>query len=164
MAFPDFNAGDLLSAAGINARFWHEVTQGSDQNSTTTTLANTNIVIPRVNGETYIVRVWVRWSVSDSSLTDIKFDWTGDGTITRNYIALGDDATGSTTSQTTLQMGRAIPTSAIVLNAPTSGAYTYLEELRTTGTDNLVLRFARTGGSGTATLAGTSYCHYLRIG
>lgn len=163
--FPDLLAGETLTAGKFNDRLWHEVTQGADQDSTSSTLANSQIVIPRESGKTYIVRAWIRFSNSTGGAgSGIQIAWTGDGTVVRNYIGIGDDATGSTTSQATLQEGRTVHTTAINVQTPTAGAYTHLEEFRTIGTNNLVLQFARRGAIGTTTLAGTSYCHYLRIG
>lgn len=164
MPYPTFAAGQRLTAAQLTDMQWQEVQQGSDQNSTSVTVANSSIVIPRVSGATYIVRLWARWSSTASA--GFRCRWTGDGTITRNIIAIGSASTGSVSDQSAVQIRRPNFDTEITVNFIDTSAYNHYEELRVSGgtSANLVFQIGRNAASGTTTLAGTSYAAYLRIG
>lgn len=76
MAFPDYDAGQRLTAAALNAREWKEVSPSADQSvANSTAVINSGIVIPVKAGELYEWRAQIVYSAEGGGVGTGRFRW-----------------------------------------------------------------------------------------
>ncbi|MEU1908100.1 hypothetical protein [Streptomyces hygroscopicus] len=103
LPFPQWLAGQRITANGLNARNWIRVNQGTDITRTSsTTMTNTNLVITGAAGAEYYYQALISYGASIDS--DMQWAWSipTDASITRFTAALSiaDVTTGSASAHT----------------------------------------------------------------
>lgn len=176
--FPQWLAGNRITAAALNARNMIQVNQGSDQTlSNTTTLTNTNLVLPGTAGATYLYTLLIAYGAGITA--DFKWDWSipGDATMTRftRALQIGDNSAGqSSATAKTVVMRRPAYNTGVSAGGneddtltPTVFNSAYDDGILTFGAaGNATVRFApnTASASSAATFRSTSYLLYTRIG
>lgn len=168
MAYPTFLAGQRLTAGMLTEMQWREVEQGEDQIvNNTTTLVDTNLVVPVVAGARYRFRLFVGYNSGETP--DISFAWSvpSGGAVTAWTWGLGVSGTGAISDYTSVQMRR--PATTTVRNVGGSGtanAHSYHEEGILSGGvgGNITFQFAQFVADPSDTeIFGASRIDYLRI-
>lgn len=167
MPYPEFRAGQKLTAALLNAGKMEYVqnSAGSQTNATTTMAAATDLVFAAEANAKYFVHALISYDAPTA--TDFKCDWTvpAGGAMSRNIIA---QALGTTTNiDSNVQILRRGATTDVASGGPnaTANAFSVHEEmidLTTTTAGDVQFNFAA-NAAGTATLQADSVIYYQRI-
>jgi hypothetical protein len=168
MPFPTFSAGQILTAADLTNMQWVEVSQGSNQTvNNSTTLVDSNIVVPVASGATYLFLVNLNFNSDPAA--DIKFDWTvpSGGSVTRFLHGPGMAATGGTDDYTTVNYRRISPgTNAVYAGSGVTLSASAFEQGELIGGNggNITLQFAQQSADASNTVLNSlTSLYYLRL-
>lgn len=169
MPYPEFSAGQILTAGMLSDMQWQEVEQGIQQVvNNSTTFVDTNIVVPVVAGAKYRYRLLVGYSTSTTA--DIKFRWQApsNGEVRRWTWGIGNENTKSQVNNAdSVNFRRPITNTAVSIGGTgTSNTQSYHEEGLLLGGDggNCVFQFAQiTAEVSDTSITGSTRVEYLRI-
>lgn len=173
MPYPNFRAGQRVTAALLNAGKLEFVTNaaGTQTNTTTTMVNATDLVFPVVANARYKVHALISFDAATSAPAagDAKFDWEvpSGATMQRNIITPAASNTNTTdTNAQFIRRGSATDQTAGGNNGAGS-AFVVHEEIidLVTGSTagDVQFRFALQTGTGTATLNADSIVYYQQV-
>ncbi|MCD0450760.1 hypothetical protein LO762_16405 [Actinocorallia sp. API 0066] len=166
MPYPNFRAGQIVTAALLNAGKPEYTMTSGDQANTTTTVADIlGLGFWALANAHYLCELWIAYDAPTA--TDAKFQWwSANGAMERNILAL---ETGTTTNVNSNMMAiRRGPGTAQAVGGPggTANGYSVYHEtsmLHTAGTDGWVTAQFAANASGTATVRDSSLLVYTRL-
>ncbi|MFH8369204.1 hypothetical protein [Streptomyces sp. NPDC018031] len=176
LPFPQWLAGQRITAAGLNSRNWVRVTQGTDiTRISSTTMTNTNLVITGAAGAEYYFKALIAYGASIDS--DMQWAWSipGDASMTRftEALSIADVTLGSASAHTVVMRRPAASTgvsaggtdAAAIGSATTTFNSAYDQGIVTFGVaGTATLQFAQnTSDADGTTFRSTSYLLYTRI-
>lgn len=171
MPYPLLAAGQVLTADMLRSMQIQSVEQGSQQDVTSsTTLVNSNLIIPTVAGAEY--RYWLLISYVASTAGDLSCAWSvpANGAVERFGAGLGDIATVPTNinAMTHVQFRRPATGTVIIVGGGGAGqGVSYHESGKVEAGDggNVIWQFAQGTSNATATsVTPTSRLEWVRIG
>lgn len=173
MPFPEWRAGQRVTAALLNSGKLEFVTNsaGAQTNTTTTMAAATDLIFAVEANARYWIMIEAAYNapITDAN-GDIKFEWTAPAgaTMGRNVIALATTVPTTNLDSNVAMIRRGTGTDQVAggTNSVASAFTVYHEvvDLQVGSTaGNVQFQFALNAGAGTATLQGDSMIWYQRI-
>lgn len=170
--YPEFRAGQKLRAADLLSMGTYEVQQASDLTRTsTTTFADTNIVIPGEANAIYEYRLTAVYSGGTTGLAKFEWEVPSGTTMQRHGIGIGATSTGSQTNADILFSAQGSESTDFNVGVNSSSSVSQCSfyetgriEMGTTEGD-VTLQFGQVASSATSSvLYSTTACVYQRIG
>lgn len=172
MVYPDFRAGQRLTAELLRGMQWQSVEQGSAQTvNNSATLVDTNLSVTLPASSTWMFRLFVAYTTSDTGDdSDLRFAWSvpPNGTVARWTQGYGANGSGGTNDFTSVNFRRPATDTNVRIGASGSGdTNSYYEWGVFLAGDGgaFVLQFAQWSATSVDTsVTASSRLDYLRIG